>query len=381
MAIRIGSVVGDYEVIDKLGSGGIGQVFRVRHTISHRIEALKLLLPVQLATPENTERFAREIRVVASLSHPNIAQLHNAFRHEGELIMIMEFVEGVTLRARLSAGSISVGHSLDYMRQSLAGLAYAHARGVIHRDVKPSNIMISPDQRTPHAELVKLLDFGLAMSERNTELTRTGMVMGSPHYMSPEQVMGERVDARTDIYSVGVTLYQMLTGKPPIDGASDFAIASAHLRDVPVPPAVHDPRLPANLSEVVMKALEKFPSERFQSAEEFLRALEPFHADETLAYIPSPGVARDPGSDRVPRSDPGSSGNKQTHSLTGSAVLAEVSRELAHFIGPIARIIVNRAAARSETLEALYTAVAQEIASDADRRRFLATRNKYSARG
>ena len=128
----------------------------------------------------------------------------------------------MTLRAKLSSGSIIMSQSLDYMRQVLSGLSFAHAKGIVHRDIKPSNIMVTGDEH------VKLLDFGLAFQGLGSDITRTGLILGSLHYMSPEQVMGERVDARSDIYSVGVTLYQLLTGRAPIDGSSEFAIASGH---------------------------------------------------------------------------------------------------------------------------------------------------------
>ena len=182
MPIQIGDQIGDYEVTGTLGAGGIGQVYRVRHTISHRTEAMKVLLPDRLGTEEFADRFLREIRVLASLDHPNIAALHTAFRHQGTLVKIMEFVEGVNLRIKLAAGPITMGQSLDYMRQVLSGLAYAHSNSVVHRDIKPSNIIIGPSDH------VKLLDFGLAFRGHGSEITRTGLILGSLLYMSPEQV-------------------------------------------------------------------------------------------------------------------------------------------------------------------------------------------------
>ena len=181
MPINVGDFIGDYEVIAPLGSGGIGQVYRVRHTISDRVEAMKVLIPDRPGAAEVGERFLREIRVLASQQHPNIASQHTAFRHDGELIMIMEFVEGATLRTGIAAGNLNIGQSLDYTRQVLKGLAYAHNLGVVHRDIKPSNIMISMHEQ------VKLLDFGLAFKGQTSDLTRTGLIMGSLHYMSPSR--------------------------------------------------------------------------------------------------------------------------------------------------------------------------------------------------
>ncbi len=375
MAFNIGDQVGDYEVIGNLGAGGIGQVYQVRHAISQRCEAMKVLLADRPETGEVAERFLREIRVLASLDHPNIAALHTAFRHNGELIMIMEFVEGQTLRARLNSGSILMSQSLDYMRQTLSGLAFAHASGVVHRDIKPSNIMVTKNER------IKLLDFGLAFQGLGTDLTRTGLILGSLHYMSPEQVMGERVDARSDIYSVGVTLYQLLTGRAPIDGASEFAIASGHLKETPVDPTAINPQVPPRLSGIVMRALAKSPDDRFQSANEFLEQLGSLHADETMSMLPVPALSRDTSGFLPRKADGTPEVRRSTKTLSGASVLASVARELAFYIGPIAKVVVNRAAKQAVTLDELYAQVATEIGSETERKAFMATRNRYSVNG
>jgi len=374
MAFNIGDQVGDYEVIGNLGAGGIGQVYQVRHAISQRCEAMKVLLSDRLGTGEIAERFLREIRVLASLDHPNIAALHTAFRHNGELIMIMEFVEGQTLRAKLNS-SILMSQSIDYMRQILSGLAYAHSNGVVHRDIKPSNIMVTKNER------IKVLDFGLAFQGLGSDLTRTGLILGSLHYMSPEQVMGERVDARSDIYSVGVTLYQLLTGRAPIEGAGEFAIASGHLKEIPVDPASINPNIPARLSAIVMKSLAKSPDDRFGSADEFLEELGSLHSDDTMTLLPMPAVSRDT-SGYVPRKgEPATVAQKSTKTLSGASVLVAVSRELANHIGPIAKVVVNRAAKQAGTLDELYALIATEIGSESERKAFLRTRQKYSVEG
>jgi serine/threonine-protein kinase len=385
MAFKIGDKVGDYEVIGSLGAGGIGQVYQVRHAISHRREAMKVLLAGHSGADEVGERFLREIRVLASLDHPNIAALHTAFRHDGELVMVMEFVEGMTLSAKLATGTIHLNQTLDYMRQVLGGLAFAHAGGVVHRDVKPSNIMVTPGDR------VKLLDFGLAFQGRGTDITRTGLVLGSLHYMSPEQVMGERVDARSDIYSVGVTLYQLLTGRVPIDGTSEFAIASAHLRETPRDPASLNPNIPPPLSRIILKALAKSPGDRFQTADQFLDKLGSLRSDETTTLLPIPSPAREGGGNSSERSSqtgssqtsPGqaASGGKSTMTLSGATVLSSVTRELAQYIGPIAKVVVNRAAKEAVSLDELYDMVASEVGSETQRKAFLGTRQKYSLEG
>ncbi len=374
MGFNVGDLVGDYEVIGTLGAGGIGQVYQVRHAISQRIEAMKVLLSVQTGE-EVAERFLREIRVLASLDHPNIAALHTAFRHNGEMIMIMEFVEGVTLRAKLGSGSILMSQSLDYMRQVLSGLSFAHAKGIVHRDIKPSNIMVTGHDR------IKLLDFGLAFQGLGSDITRTGLILGSLHYMSPEQVMGERVDARSDIYSVGVTLYQLLTGRAPIDGSSEFAIASGHLKDTPPDPATINPNIPPKLCAIVMKSMAKSPDDRFQTAGAFLEELGSLGTDETRTFLPTPLQSRETSGHAPRRADAApapAAAKPTTKTLSGASVLSSVSRELAHYIGPIAKVVVNRAAKQACTLDELYALVSAEISTEGERKAFMTTRQKYS---
>ncbi len=372
MAFNVGDQVGDYEVIGTLGAGGIGQVYQVRHAISQRVEAMKVLLTAQAGPEEVSERFLREIRVLASLDHPNIAALHTAFRHDGQMIMIMEFVEGVTLRAKLGTGSIMMSQSLDYIRQVLSGLAFAHANGVVHRDIKPSNIMVTRNDR------IKLLDFGLAFQGRGSDLTRTGLILGSLHYMSPEQVMGERVDARSDIYSVGITLYQLLTGRAPIDGSSEFAIASGHLKETPPNPASINPNIPAQLCEIVMKSLAKSPDDRFQTADKFLEELGSLNSDETMTLLPIPAHSRDTSGHAPRKPDATPATARSTKTLSGATVLSSVTRELAHYIGPIAKVVVNRAANKATSLDELYALVSTEVGSESERKAFMTTRHKYS---
>jgi serine/threonine protein kinase len=376
MPISLGDHIGDYEVTGTLGAGGIGCVYKVRHSISHRTEAMKVLLPDRPGSEEVGERFLREIRVLASLDHPNIATLHTAFRHDGELIMILEFVEGMTLRARLISGPLLMSQSLEIICQVLMGLAYAHGKGVVHRDIKPSNIMITRQER------VKLLDFGLAFQGRASQITRTGLILGSLLYMSPEQVLGERIDARSDIYSVGVTLYQLLTGKTPIDGSGEYAIASAHLHETPVEPSRLNANIPVALSRAVMKALEKDQEARFQTAGEFLDLLTSIQAslnpEETMTRLPAPALSREVSSSRERNPEARTNANRTSKTLSGATILSSITRELAQYIGPIAKVVVNRAAKQSVTLDELYSLIATEVHSDQQRKAFLETRRKYS---
>ncbi len=270
MTLETGKRVGDYEILSVLGSGGMGQVYSARNIISGRIEAMKILLPDYAAEPQLAERFSAEIRTLAGLDHPNIAQLRTAFEYQNQLVMIMEFVEGATLEKRATEGPIPLNSVLDYSAQVLSALSYAHSKGVTHRDIKPGNIMI-----TSH-DLIKLMDFGIAKSSSDlerTQLTCPGTTLGSVYYMSPEQVRGDIVDARSDIYSFGVTLYEMLTGRRPFQAETAYALLNAHLSEAPEPPDLVNPVISPELNNIVLRAMAKAPNRRFQTAEEFRTAL------------------------------------------------------------------------------------------------------------
>lgn len=270
MTLETGKRVGDYEILSVLGSGGMGQVYSARNIISGRIEAMKILLPDYAAEPQLLERFSAEIRILAGLDHPNIAQLRTAFEYQNQLVMIMEYVEGETLEKRATEGPIPLNEVLDYSVQALSALSYAHSKGVTHRDIKPSNIMITSQG------LIKLMDFGIAKSSADlerTQLTCPGATLGSVYYMSPEQVRGDIVDPRSDIYSFGATLYEMLTGRRPFQAETAYALLNAHLNEAPEPPALVNPEISPELNNIVLRAMAKAPNRRFQTAEEFRTAL------------------------------------------------------------------------------------------------------------
>jgi serine/threonine-protein kinase len=268
MSYEIGSRVGDYEIQQVLGAGGMGRVYKVRNVISDRVEAMKVLLPDLEGNPGLADRFMREIKVQASLDHPNIAALYTALRIENQLVMLMEYVEGTPLDKMMEAGPVPIDKAADYIAQVLSALSYAHARGVIHRDLKPANMMVT------HGGLVKLMDFGIAKMAADRKLTQTGSTVGSLYYMSPEQINGTQdIDARSDLYSLGVSLYEIVTGARPFQGDSEYSIMAAHLAGNPPPPVQISPNLPPGLSEIILQALEKDPARRFQSADAFRAAL------------------------------------------------------------------------------------------------------------
>ncbi|MGH9703598.1 MAG: serine/threonine protein kinase [Candidatus Acidiferrales bacterium] len=289
MSDEIKQRIWDYEVLGVLGSGGMGRVYKVRNVISDRVEAMKILLPNLAGRQELADRFLNEIKLLASLDHPNIAALRTALTVDNQLLMIMEYVEGITLAARLEHGPIPVGETLDYINQVLAALSYAHARGVIHRDIKPGNMMLTP------GGVVKLMDFGIARSGTDGGMTKTGTTLGSVHYMSPEQVRCEPIDARSDLYSLGITLYELVTGQRPFQADSEFSLMAAQVKEIPKPPMQLQSGLPAGLNEIILMAIEKDPAKRFQSAEAFRNALSNITYDSSgvtaTIDVKQPGIA------------------------------------------------------------------------------------------
>ncbi len=285
--MNIGERIGDYEIVQVLGAGGMGQVYKVRNVLSDRIEAMKVLLPNLEGDPGLADRFLNEIKVQATLDHPNIAKLHTAMKINNQLVMVMEFVDGTSLSTILLRGPLAPSAAAAYSAQVLDALAYAHARGVIHRDIKPANLMLAADGH------IKLMDFGIARVQADKRLTQTGSTVGSLFYMSPEQIKGADPDGRSDIYSLGITMYEMVTGRRPFGGDSDFQIMSAHLGQAPMAPIEVIPGIPSGLSDIILMAIEKDPAARFQTAEAFRAALghafpQAVTATRTLTPVPIP---------------------------------------------------------------------------------------------
>jgi len=276
--------IGDYEILKELGAGGMGKVYQVRNVITDRIEAMKVLLPDLASTPDLAARFLREVKLTASLDHPNICGLRTAFSNDNRLYMVMEYVEGTTMATKLDMGPLSVNEAVKYIGQVLSAVGYAHQRHIIHRDIKPANMMLTTQG------VIKLMDFGIARSGDERGLTMTGTTLGSIGYMSPEQVRGDPVDARSDLYSVGIVLYEFVTGRRPFLANSEYSIMAAHLNQAPKPPLELNPGLPAALNEIILMAIAKDPARRFQAAEAFANALTTVPASLAVA----PTVPRTP---------------------------------------------------------------------------------------
>jgi len=293
-----GARKGDYLILGTLGAGGMGKVYKVRNTLSDRVEAMKVLLPDLSEQQELADRFLREIKVLASLHHPNIAELHTALTIGNQLVMIMEYVEGTTLANRLQQGEIRYADALVYFDQVLAALACAHAQRIVHRDIKPANIMLAP------FGVVKLMDFGIARSGNDMGLTMTGTTLGSVAYMSPEQVRCEPLDGRSDLYSVGVSLYETITGQRPYVSDNNFEVMQAHLQVPPTAPIDLKPDIPPGLNQLILMAMAKNPAQRFQTADAMrgaLRSVAPVLGDPTPFAPIIPESTLDMSTPQTPR--------------------------------------------------------------------------------
>jgi Tol biopolymer transport system component len=279
MALTSGTKLGPYEIVSPVGAGGMGEVYRARDTRLGRDVAIKVLLEAPAHDADRLRRFEQEARTIAALSHPNILGIHDIGTHDGAPFLVSEFLEGQTLRVKLVSGPLPVRRAIEYALGIAQGLAAAHEKGIVHRDLKPENVFVTRDGR------IKVLDFGLAKlvsPEENHETTVTlsspatlpGMVMGTVGYMSPEQVRGEPIDPRSDIFSFGAVLYEMLTGKRAFKRETSAETMTAVLREEP--PALNDTgwQGPPELQRILARCLEKNAGRRFQSASDLAFAME-----------------------------------------------------------------------------------------------------------
>jgi serine/threonine protein kinase len=301
----VGGQLGKYVILRQLGAGGMGVVYEAEDALLKRRVAVKLLPSSVAADPVALQRFLREAQAAARLNHPNVVAIHEIDQREGTYYIVMELVPGGTAQARLNDGGPLPWEEATRMAvEACRGLAAAHAAGLIHRDLKPGNLMYAADGS------VKLADFGLAKVTGNADgsVTALGQVMGTPHYMSPEQCRGEPLDPRSDVYALGATYYALLTGRPPYEAGTAVGILFAHCGS-PIPdPRARNPGIPEACTAVVRRALAKEPAQRFASAAEMLAALE--------ALRPPPAEERTvPASVRPP-------GTRRRRWLIGAAALA-----------------------------------------------------------
>lgn len=263
--------LGRYKILSIIGQGAMGVVYKAVDPMIDRIVAIKTV-NLNLSRDEIEEfeaRFRQEIKAAGRLNHPNIVTIYDVGRNENMAYMAMEYLEGKELKDILADGQSvpAVGLTVDWMEQIARGLQFAHENDIVHRDVKPSNIMIVRDG------LAKITDFGIARMPTSAVKTMTGLILGSPRYMSPEQVIGKTLDHRTDIFSLGVVLHETLTGTPPFDGDNVNAIMYATVNTQPPPPSVANPKVPAMLDLVIAKALTKVVDDRYQTMREFANDL------------------------------------------------------------------------------------------------------------
>jgi len=276
-----------YEVGRLLGAGGMAEVFEGRDRLLARRVAIKVLLAQYARDPAFLIRFKREAQAAASLSHPNIVAVYDTGAEAGTQFIVMEYVEGRTLREVLRAeGPLLAERAAEVAVEVCAALAAAHARGLIHRDIKPGNVMLTP------AGAVKVMDFGIARAASGESITQTSAVLGTAQYIAPEQAQGQPVDCRSDVYSLGCCVFEMVTGVVPFSGSTPVAIAYRHVREAPTPPRVLNPDVPAGLEAVVLKAMAKQPGQRYQTAAELRQDLERFLAGRGVLATPTPD-ARD----------------------------------------------------------------------------------------
>jgi len=260
----IGSVVGNYKIIDKIGEGGMGSVFKGVDLMLEREVAIKMLRPELAQQPNVVERFRTEAVTLAKLNHPNVATLHSFFRQGVDFFMVMEFVRGETLDHVIKTrGAMPCDQAIQLIGMSLEGIDHAHKMGIIHRDIKPANMMLT------ETGSIKVMDFGIARVLGTDRMTKVGHLIGTVEYMSPEQVRGEETDARSDIYSLGILLYEMLTGRVPFNSTSEYELMRCQIEDAPTPPRTFAPHIPLPVEQAIMRSLAKRREARYQSASEF----------------------------------------------------------------------------------------------------------------
>jgi len=279
MTFTNGQNAGPYRILEQLGQGGMATVYKAYHAGLDRYVAIKVLHAAFREDPSFTARFTREARVVAKLEHPNIVPIYDFSEYEGQPYLVMKFIEGETLKARLARGPLSAGEAVRVIQAVGAALAYAHSKGILHRDIKPSNVLLTPEGG------IYLADFGLARIAQSGESTlSTDMMLGTPHYISPEQAQGvKNLDAGTDIYSFGVVMYELSVGRVPFNADTPFSIIHDHIfTPLPLPRAIN-PKVPAAVERVLLKALAKDRKDRYADVDSLVKAFQEAVREVTMA--------------------------------------------------------------------------------------------------
>ena len=370
-----------YEVGRLLGAGGMAEVFEGRDRLLARRVAIKVPLSQHAHDPEFAHRFRREAQAAASLSHPGVVAVYDTGAEDGTHFIVMEYVDGRTLKDVIRAEApLYPDRAAEITADVCSALAAAHARGLVHRDVKPANIMLMPDGR------VKLMDLGIARAAAGETVTQTAAMLGTAQYLSPEQAQGQAVDYRSDLYSLGCCLYEMLTGTVPFRGATPVAIAYRHVREDPAPPRLLNPDIPPALEAVCLKAMAKRPEDRYQTAAELRADLERARAGQRVAAGPAaagaataamattmlPPLAGYPGAPATHRGLPGREardrrpGRPPRRAAAGRPALVAVRAGAAGGAGPGRRgrvrgLAAGRRAARDPAAPTLPTATAPRV--------------------